>query len=293
MSLDLDSPPLARHRARLAPHIARLLERAAARALRIHADVVSVEHVVGALMEDEDCAAHQAVCHAFADPETLDVELLALSPGTMVVGSGAALPFSPRALVALERARGAALAAGAGALDVEHLLEHAVAALPDDVRAELADAGYGAPPARPARDGELRADGHLFQGVTDPGKQALSRACKAAARAGETSIGPARVVLALLDVSDTLADACGLSRARAGGVLRGRTLDASPPTPRTLAADAELLAFLETLPDGAGSLDCLAACYGARHADLRVLLERHKIGPALLERARGAFEDPP
>ena len=52
------------------------------------------------------------------DPSGFANEMLALSPGMMVVGTSAALPFSPRAVDALRAARDAAREAGAEAVSV-------------------------------------------------------------------------------------------------------------------------------------------------------------------------------
>ena len=70
--------------------------RAARYALRLHAEELAIEHLFASLLEDEECGATRLVLHAFADPETLAVEVLALCPGIMVVGSEHCLPFSVR-----------------------------------------------------------------------------------------------------------------------------------------------------------------------------------------------------
>ena len=81
-------------------------------ALSLHADAVSREHLVCVLLSDEESALSELVEHAFADPETLHQDALALAPGILVVGSGATKPFSVRAVLAARRA--VELAQGAG-----------------------------------------------------------------------------------------------------------------------------------------------------------------------------------
>ena len=102
------APELARLGQRLAPYARETLERGASLAARLHADEVSPEHWLAALLADEECAATRAVLHAFADPETIGIEVLAQCSGIMVVGSGRTLPFSVRAVSALRAARAGA-----------------------------------------------------------------------------------------------------------------------------------------------------------------------------------------
>ena len=72
----------------LSPYLRRALDAARDRALAIHADEVTREHLCERLFADEDSALSRAVLDAFADPEGMAVETLALSPGILVVGSG-------------------------------------------------------------------------------------------------------------------------------------------------------------------------------------------------------------
>ncbi|MCP3915077.1 MAG: hypothetical protein GY711_05945 [bacterium] len=296
--LDPSLPELAPHLERGHPYLAALLERAGRRALRMHADEVTVEHVFGACMEDEDSAAHQVVVHAFADPETLDVELLALSPGTMVVASGAALPFSPLALDALRAARGTALESGASVVSDASVMLQCVAALPEDVANDLASAGYdatalAATAAETSDDAPaIDPDSALFRHFTDAGKRALSLANKAAFAAREPSIGPARLVAGLLAAQPALETQSGLTGSRASNVLNGRTVDPSPIPHRPLPPGEDLAQLLRVLPSNAGSIEILIAGHSSTTGELRELLQRHKVTESLLERAREAFHDP-
>lgn len=293
MALDTQTPGLAREIQRLHPHVGVLLERAGRRALWLHADAVTLEHLIGAVMEDEECAASQAVLHAFADPETLSIELLALSPGVMVVGSVSTLPFSQCGLEALIGARDEAVERGADEVTEAVVLLHSARHLAEDARASVAEAGYSEERLHPQPgQGLVATSAPLFKHFSTGGKRALSIANKASARAGEDAIGPGQLVLACLEVAPALAGDSGLGLARARAALAGRTADPTPPAPRLLPPDEVLLAFLGRLPAGAGSLALLHACHGAGTAEMRELLVRHKVTEALLERALGAFEDP-
>jgi len=282
-------------RSRLTPYMNRLLARASARALRLHADVVTVEHLVGAALEDDDSAACSVVEHAFADPETVASELLALSPGVMVVGSTASLPFSTRAVDALHAARAAAAAALWPEVTPGHVLRAATAELEPDVQRDLEQAGLQAfeLPAPGLGDSQgVRPDGPLFTSFSGPARQALSRANRGAHRQREASIGPAWLLLACLEVAGELEVQVGLGLSRARMVLSGRTADTTPPPERELPPDGALTPYLEALPEGADSLQLLAVAHARGSDELRQLLERHKITAALLERAHGAFTDP-
>lgn len=308
MTLDLDHGSLAPHVLRLDPYVGTLLAAAGRRALRLHADQVTVEHLLGVCMEDGECAAYQVVEHAFADPETLDQELLALSPGIMVVGSAAVLPFSPRAVEALRAARDAALGAGAAAVRVGVVAGCAARVLPeptrDDLRAAGLDEGRLAPAAaegpgtpeqaadpEPAADPE-QAGRSLFERFDEPAKRALALANKGAHGRGEHSIGPAQLVIACLRAAPELEALAGLSAARARELLAGRTADDSEPAPRLIPPHPELSGFLERVPGGGGSLDLLAAGHALGREEIVGLLLRHRITEPLLERARDAFRDP-
>jgi len=286
------SPQLDELVARHSPYLRTLLEKGAERALRLHADDLTLEHVVGASFEDEESAAHEAVVHAFADPETLAQEALALSPGVMVVGSAAALPFSPLAVRALEEARASASAAGLAEVGTAELLGSAVEQLDDDARELLGKTGYRAPAPEGTGGGSIALEGSLFRHVSNTGKQVLSLANRKAHHAGERSIGPAWLALAALEHDPALPERVNLTRLALHEVLRGRTQDSTPPEDRDLYPDEELTAFLEALPAPAGSLEVLLACHGDPEGELAQLLNRHKVTQPLLERSRGAFEDP-
>lgn len=227
MSVLANDARLEAERRRLSPYLSRVLERAAQLALEVHADFLSVEHVIGAVLRDEDSAANQTIVFAFADPETLGLELLALSPGIMVVGSAATRPFSPRAVEALERARRWAAASGSERVEIESLGAAAASVLPVELLAALRDAGYhDVVPPEPSASDPSRPAPSLR--LAEAAKLALSRATKATARANEPAIGPARIFHACLQAGPELEARIGLTAARARLVLEGAFIDRSP-----------------------------------------------------------------
>ena len=115
--------------------------RAAELALTLHADVVSREHLVCALLSDEESALYELVEHAFADPETLYEDTLALAPGILVVGSGATRSFSVRAVRAAHAAVELARDAGLAEVNPACVLREACAELPLEAQAALSEAG--------------------------------------------------------------------------------------------------------------------------------------------------------
>ncbi|MFT7680173.1 MAG: hypothetical protein ACI8QC_004179 [Planctomycetota bacterium] len=294
MSLDLAHPDLAALASRLCPYARKLLTAAGERALWMHSDEVTPEHWLGAFLADEDSGAHQLVNHAFADPETMDLELVALSPGIMVVGSKAALPFSPGGLQAVRAARASSLSAGSDKVEAGVLVGACVAAMPGADAQALAQRGFDPSSlgAKPSEQVTLRADAFLFQGFSDTAKRALSQANKDAFGAGEPHIGPARLLLACLALDPELESQSGIRRAQAASELRGKTLDSASPDARELPPSQELLAFLEGLPEGSGSVAAFAAVRDQGNEELIALLDRHKITVSLLERSKAAFPDP-
>lgn len=278
---------------RLAPSGQRALRAAAAEALRVHARELSLEHLVSTLMADELCAAHRAVLHAFADPDSIAAEALALAPGLLVVGSGASLPFSTRAARALFAARAIAAGAGASAVEPQQLARAALVELEEGARALLAGAlaepGSAAPPAGSP---DLERASELLHAYSLASKRALGLACRLAHRAGRRAIAPAHVLLACLESAPELGAALGFTLSRARAALAGRDEDASAPPDRPLSPDAELGAALSALPPGADTHALLALAIASGSAELRALLARHRTTSALLERTRGALADP-
>lgn len=284
--------------AALTAHGRRVLAAARELALEIHADEVGPEHLLCALMADEDGAAHRAVVHAFADPETIGAETLALAAGILVSGSNASLPFSAGGVRALEGARALAAERSDGAVREGHLLVASVRALPPELALELEAAGF-----RPSGALELAAgdagergpvatSGGLFRRFTEEAKRALSAALQVARQDEARAIAPAHLLQACLARSAELARAAGLSPSRARACLRGRTHDASRPTPRAIDVDEGLGRLLADLAPGAGSVALLGAFHSGSTPELAALLARHRVTPALLERLSGELDDP-
>jgi hypothetical protein len=297
MPLDLSDPSLPALREHLSPYLHGALERAATEAVRLFAEEVALEHLLGALLADEDSALHRLVLHAFADPETVALDLLALAPGILVVASDATLPFSPGGVAAVEAARAGARAAGRSQVGAAGLLVGALAALPDELAARLREGGLdGGRLEEAAREegsaGQLEAGASLFHPFLLEARQALSRAARAAVRAREASIGPARIALESLATAD-LGPRIGLPAARAALLLQGATADPTPPPERRLRPTRELASFLQALPPAGGSLDVLAALHREPRSELTLAFTRQKVTPELLAHARGSFLDPP
>ena len=287
----------ARLEARTAPYALGLLERAARYAAELHADEAGVEHLLCTLMADEECAARRAVEHAFADPETLADEVRALAAGILVTGSAASLPFSPGGVAALQAARDEAAASGRREVRPALLLACALEHLPQDLRRAVDDAGYeragleqaaGAAGERPA----AASEGSLFRRFAEDTKRCLSAAARLARDDGGGAIGPAHLVLACLQAQRELERAAGLSASRLRMLLRERMRDPTPLPERRVEADEVLHAFLAALPEGADSLAFLQRCHAGGTPELAQVLMRHRVTPALLERAAGAFRDP-
>ena len=280
--------------AELAPYLRGLLENGVRRALWLHADQVHLEHVLGATVGDEDSAAGQVIEHAFADPETLDMELLALSPGLMVVGAKSVLPFSSEALTVLRRARAKALDQGLEQIGSADLAEACAEALPQAVRdalgeptwtQDLSDQVVEAP-------SRLNPDGHLFQGLSETAKRSLVRACRSAHGRKERSITSLSLLLATLEEDSALRSASGWNPSKIRSTLGGQTPPVPAPQERAMKPSPTLAALLGRLPKGADSLDFLAASLEGAEEEVAACFGRHRITPDLVKRSRGAFRDP-
>lgn len=296
MAIAFDRPGIAELHARLAQHARALLDRCGDYALQIHADEVGPEHLLSILMEDEECAAHRAAVHAFADPATIAEEVRSLSNGILIGGSAAALPFSPFGVRALRAARSCAAQRGDAAVEVGHLLLGSFTALPDDVRATLEDAGWspdGAALLIPAGGaGKVVDSGPLFRCFSDDAKRLLSAAARLARAAPAPSVSAAHLFLACLQLGARIERAAGVPASRARLALRGRSADTSRVEGAPLPIDQALEAFLGGLEPGADTLALLQRFHAGGTSELAQVLLRQRITPALLERARGAFRDP-
>jgi hypothetical protein len=276
---------------RLGPYARFSLERARRYALRLHADELTSEHLLASLLEDESCAATALVLHAFADPATVGGEVLALCPGIMVVGSGRSLPFSMGALAALRSARALAAARGSSVTPPD-LFQAVLLDLPQELFRRLFPDGERARPLRPPPEPSGLGAGSLFHSHGHDSLRALGAACRAAAKLERDAIGPVHLLAGALEVDAELARAENLTPARLRLLLAGCDEDRIPLPARELAPDPRLAELLAGLPPGAGTLEILGELLRAGSEELRALLLRQKITPALFERSRGAFRDP-
>lgn len=274
--------------AKLSPYLARLVELGGLHAGALHSEQTSAEHLFCALMDQEESAASQAVAHAFADPETLFAEGLAICDGWLVVGSKSTLPFSPRAVTALASAH---RARGGKEVEPRAIAESSLARLSEPQRERIQDHVPSLPPlAAEAEAPPALGGASPFADFSGNGKQALARANHAAAALGARAIGPVHLILGALAVDDqALTGEVRATRLRAA--WSDLHEDASP-APAPAPPSEAFLNFLEGLPAEADSLVCLTALQAKGPAEVNEILVRNRITAAFLERAATAFGDP-
>jgi hypothetical protein len=290
------APELAPHVARLAPYARASFERAAGLAARLHAEEISPEHWLVALLEDEECAATRVVLHAFADPETIGVEVLALCTGIMLVGSDRTLPFSVLGVQALQAARDRAAARAGARVEPADLFRAARERIAAELHARLALLPGIVPLPEPvdAPSGEASpAEGPFFRSFSERSLRALGASGRAAASLARSAIGPAHLMLGALEVDGDLRERTGLTPARVRMACSGLDEDATPLPARRLPGDERLRALFAVLPPAAETLDVLGWLLERGSAELVGLLRRQKVTSSLLERCRGAYRDPP
>ncbi len=295
MSLGLDHSQLAPLLGRLSPYLLRQLTRAGESALELHADEVGLEHYFWMLTRDDDSALFAAIDQAFADTDTVIADVLSLCSGILVTTQGGALPISTggvrAATAAGEMAREMALEKTSCAC----LLLAAHDELAPDLQRDLAAAGLDLSAVRAALvpgSAAHERGGHLFKHFSIDARQAVVLAAQAATLSGEKSVGPARLLAAALAADGDLAGRAGLSAKGARNTIGDRAHDPSPPPPRVLGPDQGLLAFLGSLEPGATSLDLAHQLLCTPETELAQVFVRQKITPALLMRARVAYDDP-
>lgn len=293
-----DDPPITRLLERLGPYARDSVDRGAAVALHLHAEVLTPEHVLVALLRDEECGATRIVLHAFGDPETISIEVLALCQGIMVVGSERSLPFSVGGVDALESARRSASERGDTLVDVAHLFAAAADGLSAEVEEALDSGGWSrralealAPERVAERSPGVPGDGPLFKFFAQEARRALGSACRQATRLGRDEISPAHLILGCLDTEKDLAEITG-SPAGLRSSLRGLDADPTPRPLRRLPADASFVRMLEALTPPADTADLLAWILAHGGEEVRALLQRQRITPQLLEHAGPSFGDP-
>lgn len=283
--------------ARLAPYARHSLERAAELAARLHAEEISPEHWLAALLVDEDCAATRAVLHAFADPETLGIEVLALCAGIMVVGSVRTLPFSVLGVEALHGARALGVARGGARVDPADVFLSAYGRLRVELHQRLArfpEFALERVRNRSEREVEdpIRPEGPLFRCFSPDALRSLGASSRVASSLGRSSIGPMHLILGALETDADLRERSALSPQRVRMAASGLDEDSTPLPERRLGSEARLRELLSALATGAGTLDVLGWLLTHGSEEMTALLRRQKITPALFERCRGVYMDP-
>ncbi|MFT5291187.1 MAG: hypothetical protein ACI8QS_003594 [Planctomycetota bacterium] len=299
-ALDLTNPNVARDVARLGSGARSALEAAAHHALHLHAEELTAEHLLSSMFLDESVGASRFVLFAFADPETLAIETLALSPGIMVIGSGRSLPFSVRGVRALVAARARAATAGAASVCPGDLLVCAMAELDPELQGVLGSVGLSlssldidgpaAPDTRP-EGVPLPAEGPLFQHFSQDARQTLGSASRAATQWNRKAISPAHLVFGALKADEILAEGLGLSSSRIRMALGGRDEDLTPIEHRLLGLDRPMQALLAALGDDAGTISILGYLLSNGSEEIRLLLQSQRITSELFERTQGSFVD--
>ena len=284
-------PGLSEQLERLGPYAAHTVERAARFGLKLHADEVHVEHLLATLLNEDHSAAGQTIIHAFADPETIRSEVMALCPGILVIGSKRSLPFSVLGVAAMELSREKARGLGAARIKPLHLLLAALDQLPEELAGGLLELGLSDEPQEVVQGPELvPLTGPLLRFFDADARRSLSAACHQAVRLGRDAISPAHLMMGCLESVE--GGLIGLSASRAKMFLGGRDDDPSPLPDRSLPFTEELLGLLAGLPGGASTADLLAAVVAQGSPELHGLLERQKVTLTLLEHTQGAFRDP-
>jgi len=300
MSLDLNQPRAQALFDKLSPYCRHVLNNTAEHALRLFADELVPEHLLTTLMEDDDSAAYHAVIFAFADPQTIGREALALSPGILVVSSSHSLPFSPCGVSALFQARELAVERGAGEVSPAHLMSAAFDGLEGPLQAKLLAANFDraalAEPAESTDGGSaISTEAALFASFAEESRRILGVACKLAKQNERTAISPAHILGACAQRQPQLADRAGANAMRLSSTIGRSDADETAPTPRPVPLDAAMLEFLEALPASEGGLTTLDLLDGfCRHGtvELRDILKHNRVTSELVDRVSASYRDP-
>ena len=276
---------------RLTPYVRASLGRAADRAATLHASRVTLEHWVLVLLDDEESAAHQAIVHAFADPATIHDQVLALTPGILVVGSGLSLPFSVRGVHVLQRARAAADRRG-DEVHPSDLLSASLHELSDESRAAIQSAGLQVSALDPDEGRVDVPTEAVFKSFDNDAKRTLGAACRVAASLRRDRISPAHIAVACLDVDRSLGSRVGCSSAAARRAMAGSDDDTTPVSSEPLELDPEFNGFLEGLSAAGDSCEVLRRILHRSDGELKLLLAQQRITEELMERIEGRFHDP-
>jgi hypothetical protein len=276
---------------RLGAYAQLAVERAARFALRLHADCVDIEHMLAALLEDEDSAAGQIILHAFADPETILAEVIALCPGILVIGSKRSLPLSVLGVLAMQAARPIARKEGASQITPRHLLLAAAEQLGNEFEGTLAEIGFDPAAERPDPSSDpIPEEGALLKFFDADARRTLSSACHIAIRLNRSAISPVHLMQGALE--NATPGLAGLTPTRVQMAFLERDADESALPERRLPFSADLLTLMAGLPDAASTAPMLAWIVHNGNPELRALLDRQRVTPALLSHVGSAFSDP-
>jgi len=274
-------------------YLATVRARAAELALTLHSEQVTLEHMVCALLDDEESAVYELVEHAFADPETLYEDALALTPGILIVGSGATRPFSVRAVLAARAAVELARDAGLSRVNPACLLRAACAQLTPDALRALSEEGCGCEAVQLRGDaGELPQGTHLFHPFGDEARRALTSASRHIPKSDRRAISPVDLVVGALSEEPGLARSFGTSSSGASALLRPFAEDTETPEERLLHDDPALSQTFSALAGDGGSLALLGVILQEPDTELAQVFLRQKVTAALLERSLTSFVDP-
>ena len=302
MSLDLSQSRAQELTAKLAPYALHVLHRTAEHALNLFADEVVPEHLLTTIMADDDCAAYHAVIFAFADPQTLGREALALSPGILVVSSSHSLPFSPHGVAALFRAREHAHEQGASEVSPAHLMGSAFDELKEKLQSKLRETGFDrdalarADEAQPAEShSEISLEEALFASFSEESRRVLGVACKLSKQNQREAISPAHILGACVQRHPELASRAKIHAMKISSTIGRGDADESSPEPRAIPLDGAMLDFLEAFTAKAIGLSTLDLLDGfCRHGSTEVLdiLKHNRITSELIGRVAESYRDP-
>ncbi len=301
MSLDLSSSSAQGLADKLAPYAQQLLHRAAKHAHRLFADEIVPEHLLTTMMADDDCAAYHAVIFAFADPQTIGRELLALSPGILVVSSAHSLPFSPFGVRALFRARKLAFDRSEDEVGPIHLMSAAFDELDRSLTDKLVAAGFDRTTLstdaeiKPVNDSSISLEDALFASFGEETRRILGVAGKLARQNQREAISPAHLLGACVQRQPVLAGRAKLNAMQLSSTIGHDDADESSPAPRAIRLEKSMLDFLAAVPpseSGLSSLDLLRGFWHHGSGEVRDILKRNRVTPELIERVAGSYKDP-
>ncbi|MFT5285117.1 MAG: hypothetical protein ACI8TQ_001278 [Planctomycetota bacterium] len=289
--------------AKLAPYARHIFDLAAEHALSLFADEIAPEHLLSTMMADDECAAYHAVIYAFADPQTIGRESLALSPGILVVSSSHSLPFSPTGVDALFAARKLALETKQEHVTPAILMLAAFDQLAPALMQKLIGAkfdrtklGTHAQSTDTVEQSSISEEDALFACFAETTRRALGLACKIAKQNQRETISPAHMIGACAQRQNELADHGGLNAMQLSSLIGGDDADLNSPPPRPIPLDADLQSFLRELPSEPAGISSLALLDGFCRqgtGEVQGILKRSRISSELIQKIAASYTDPP